>query len=279
MSAQPKYVVMEGPPGNDGKDGRRGPTGPRGETGPVGEVYYVGETGPTGPTGQAPTFIFGRGAPNPNYVTGKKGDTYINKDDWDIYNFNINWNYLGNIKGPTGDTGSTGYTGIKGETGPTGPPCEILSVVSPTIPIRYFETTHATITGVRKFLSGEVAVMTYLSEIYINFSANGSFIDASTENPCTAFTDGYISFWLRVGNNLAAQVNAAFRKGDEMWSASLNRKVSITTGVPQTIAANAQIILPNVVYDDNKYVTFYAVVRNTGAQLISVQVTYVNTHC
>lgn len=278
MSLQPKYILVSGPPGESGRDGRRGPTGSRGETGPVGEVYYVGETGPTGPTGMAPLFIFGKGAPNPNYMKGSRGDTYINRDDWDVYNYNINWNYLGTLKGGTGSTGPTGCRGQDGITGPTGPSCLCQAVIYPSIPIKYFETTHETITGVRKFLSGEVCINTYISEAFINVCAQGSFLDASTQSPCKAYTNGYISFWLRVGNGLGAQLNVPFRKGDEMWAGSLNKKICLATGVPQTIAANAQIILPNVVCDDNKFVTFYAIVRNTGSQIVSVQVTYINAN-
>ena len=164
MSLVNGYVVVNGPPGINGRDGRQGPEGRRGPTGPPGEVYYAGETGPTGPTGSAPSFLFGKQIPNNNFLSGKRGDVYLNYDSWDIFNYNINWNFLGNIKGGTGPTGCTGQKGEQGYTGATGPSCCCKNIVTPNIPIRYFETTDETITGSKKYISGEC-----LSELFCSW--------------------------------------------------------------------------------------------------------------
>ena len=108
-----------------------GPTGP---TGPI------GPTGPTGDTGPAGTSVQLKGAVPTEVDLGDisgqaTGDLYVTTDTGDGWVWNgIDWENVGQIRGPTGATGPIGPTGPTGPQGPTGPTGAASTVPGPTGP-------------------------------------------------------------------------------------------------------------------------------------------------
>jgi hypothetical protein len=141
------YVGSQGDVGFTGSQGDIGFTGSQGESGYVGSQGDVGFTGSQGDTGFTGSqgesgYVGSQGDPGtsvsiqgsvetaaelPVPFGGNVGDGFITQDDgalnvWD----GVQWNNVGEIKGPKGDTGYTGsegaigYTGSQGELGYTG---------------------------------------------------------------------------------------------------------------------------------------------------------------